>query len=94
VKWPADYQQIRQESERAFKRQFPLFSASFRGYPAAKLGHYGKVHSKNCCPPQAALPIFIQSVYSFEIIVPVVQRTEQGFPNPADFPSHEGSEAN
>ena len=26
------------------------------------------------------LPISIQSVYSFQIIVPVVQRTEQGFP--------------
>jgi hypothetical protein len=27
------------------------------------------------------LPISIQSVYSFQIIVPVVQRKEQGFPN-------------
>jgi hypothetical protein len=27
------------------------------------------------------LPISIQSVYSFQIIVPVVQRIEQGFPN-------------
>ncbi len=27
------------------------------------------------------LPIAIQAVYSFQIIVPVVQRTEQGFPN-------------
>jgi hypothetical protein len=27
------------------------------------------------------LPISIQSVYSFHIIVPVVQRIEQGFPN-------------
>ncbi len=26
------------------------------------------------------LPISIQSVYSFQIIVPVVQRIEQGFP--------------
>jgi hypothetical protein len=26
------------------------------------------------------LPISIQSVYSLQIIVPVVQRTEQGFP--------------
>ena len=26
------------------------------------------------------LPISIQSVYSFQIVVPVVQRTEQGFP--------------
>jgi hypothetical protein len=26
------------------------------------------------------LPISIQFVYSFQIIVPVVQRTEQGFP--------------
>jgi hypothetical protein len=34
-------------------------------------------------PPTAnsTLPISIQSVYSFPIIVPVVQRTEQGFPN-------------
>jgi hypothetical protein len=28
----------------------------------------------------AFLPIFIQSVYSFPVIVPVVQRREQGFP--------------
>jgi len=35
----------------------------------------------------------IQSVYSFKSIVPVVQRIEQGFPNPTDFPSHEGSGA-
>ena len=28
----------------------------------------------------AVLPIFIQSVYSFPVIVPVVQRIEQGFP--------------
>src|SRR5438093_9801140 len=27
------------------------------------------------------LPISIQSVYSFQIVVPVVQRIEQGFPN-------------
>jgi hypothetical protein len=26
------------------------------------------------------LPIVIQAVYSLQIIVPVVQRTEQGFP--------------
>jgi hypothetical protein len=34
-------------------------------------------------PPTAnsTLPTSIQSVYSFPIIVPVVQRTEQGFPN-------------
>jgi hypothetical protein len=37
------------------------------------------------------LPISIQSVYSFQIIVPVVQRIEQGFPNPAGFPSHEAN---
>jgi hypothetical protein len=30
---------------------------------------------------KGVLPISIQSVYSFQIIVPVVQRTEQGFPN-------------
>jgi len=29
------------------------------------------------------LPIFIQSVYSFQIIVPVVQRKEPGFPKPS-----------
>jgi len=29
---------------------------------------------------KGVLPISIQSVYSFQIIVPVVQRTEQGFP--------------
>jgi hypothetical protein len=28
------------------------------------------------------LPISIRSVYSFPIIVPVVQRIEQGFPKP------------
>src|SRR5260370_37603446 len=28
------------------------------------------------------LPISIQSVYSFQIIVPVAQRTEQGLPTP------------
>jgi hypothetical protein len=28
------------------------------------------------------LPIAIQAVYSFQIIVPVVQRIEQGFPKP------------
>jgi hypothetical protein len=27
------------------------------------------------------------------VVVPVVQRIEQGFPNPAGFPSHEGSGA-
>jgi hypothetical protein len=34
-------------------------------------------------PPIAPplLPIPIQAVYSLQIIVPVVQRTEQGFPN-------------
>jgi len=30
--------------------------------------------------PPGILPISIQSVYSFQIIVPVVQRIEQGFP--------------
>jgi len=30
---------------------------------------------------KGVLPISIQSVYSFQIIVPVVQRIEQGFPN-------------
>jgi hypothetical protein len=34
--------------------------------------------SLGIAPP--LLPIAIQAVYSFEIIVPVVQRTEQGFP--------------
>ena len=29
---------------------------------------------------KGVLPISIQSVYSFQIIVPVVQRIEQGFP--------------
>ena len=39
------------------------------------------------CPSRLAshrngvLPISIQAVYSLQIIVPVVQRTEQGFPN-------------
>jgi len=37
------------------------------------------------------LPIAIRSVYSLQIIVPVVQRIEEGFPNPTNFPSHEGS---
>src|SRR5439155_19714833 len=31
---------------------------------------------------KGVLPISIQSVYSFQIIVPVVQRIEQGFPKP------------
>ena len=39
------------------------------------------------------LPISIQSVYSLQVIVPVVQRIEQGFPNPPCFPSHEASGA-
>jgi len=30
---------------------------------------------------KGVLPISIQSVYSFQIIVPVVQRIKQGFPN-------------
>jgi hypothetical protein len=34
--------------------------------------------SLRIAPP--LLPISIQSVYSFQIIVPVVQRIEQGFP--------------
>src|SRR5436853_7920423 len=31
---------------------------------------------------KGVLPISIQSVYSFQIVVPVVQRIEQGFPKP------------
>src|SRR5437868_9943889 len=33
-------------------------------------------------------PISIQFVYFFQFIVPVVQRIEQGFPNPKASPSH------
>ena len=36
--------------------------------------------AKSSPTANSALPISIQSVYFFEIIVPVVQRTEQGFP--------------
>jgi hypothetical protein len=45
--------------------------------------------SLRIAPP--LLPIAIQTVYSLQITVPVVQRIERRFPNPAGFPSHEGS---
>jgi hypothetical protein len=39
-----------------------------------------KAHEKSLRIASPLLPIFVQSVYSFQIVVPVVQRTEQGFP--------------
>jgi hypothetical protein len=39
-----------------------------------------KAPKKSLRIAQPLLPIAIQTVYSFQIIVPVVQRIEQGFP--------------
>ena len=62
----------------------------------------GDDYSCVCCPESRAkrvekslrrapspLPIAIQAVYSLQIIVPVVQRTEQGFPKGKARFSHE-----
>jgi hypothetical protein len=38
-----------------------------------------------------SLLVSIQFVYSFQIIVPVVRRKEQGFPNPNGFPWNEAN---
>jgi hypothetical protein len=41
-----------------------------------------KSHSQIAVHRNSILPICIPFIYSFPIIVPVVQRIEQGFPKP------------